>query len=137
MTAIDLTADTIDIRDIMERVEELETNRDTFNAVKESEGDNWAEHEPSDAEELATLTNLLDDLAGVGGDEQWRGDWYPLTLIHEDHFEDHARELAEDIGAVDRDATWPNNCIDWSAAADQLRYDYSEIDVEGTTYYYR
>ena len=133
MTTLDLTANTIDVRDIMERVEELERDRERYG----EEPSSWRTDYPEDAEELATLTDLLDDLAGIERDEQWRGDWYPLTLIHEDHFEDHARELAEDIGAVNKGATWPNNCIDWSAAADQLRYDYSEIDVEGTTYYYR
>lgn len=40
--------------------------------------------------------------------------------------EDFAQETAESLGAVDKDATWPRNCIDWEYAAKELMYDYSE-----------
>lgn len=136
-STIDLRSNVIDVRDIIERVEELETNRDTFNAVKESEGDSWAEHEPSDAEELDGLTAILEELKGYGGDEQWRGDWYPVTLIRDTHFEDYAQELAEEVGAIERDATWPARHIDWKAAAEELQQDYSSVEIEGADYWYR
>lgn len=43
--------------------------------------------------------------------------------------EEFAEQLAEDIGAVDRNATWPNNHIDWEAAArDLFCGDYYMID---------
>lgn len=58
-------------------------------------------------------------------------------MIDADDFEEYAQELAEDIGAIDRNLTWPNNCIDWEKAADELKYDYSEVDIEGRTYYFR
>lgn len=136
-TTVDLSANVIDVRDIIARVEELEINRDTFNAVKESESDSWAEHEPSDAEELDGLTAILEELKGYGGDEQWRGDWYPVTLIRDTFFEDYARELAEDIGAILRNAEWPNNHIDWTAAAEALQQDYSIVEIKGADYWYR
>jgi len=40
--------------------------------------------------------------------------------------EDFARETAESIGAINKYANWPNNCIDWKYAAKELMYDYSE-----------
>lgn len=40
--------------------------------------------------------------------------------------EEFAQNLAEEIGAINKDATWPNNCIDWEFAAKELMYDYSE-----------
>lgn len=40
--------------------------------------------------------------------------------------EDFARETAEQLGAIDRKANWPQNCIDWETAAKELMYDYSE-----------
>lgn len=40
--------------------------------------------------------------------------------------EDFAQETAESIGAIDKEAGWPNNCIDWERAARELMYDYSE-----------
>jgi hypothetical protein len=128
-TTLDLTADMIDVRDIIARVEELEN---TVPSAEESEGDDNEERE-----ELATLRGMLDDLKGNGGDEQWEGDWYPVTLIRDSYFEDYARELAEDIGATNRLATWPNNCIDWEYAAEQLQIDYSTTEIEGTDYWYR
>jgi hypothetical protein len=125
---VDLTADIIDIRDIIERIEELP---DLI------EGEGCEEQCNSYREELATMIGIMAELAGNGGDEQWRGDWYPLTLIRESYFEDYAQELAEDIGAVNRDATWPNNCIDWEQAARELRMDYTSTQIDGVTYFYR
>jgi antirestriction protein len=133
-TSLDLTADIIDLRDIIERIEELESD---IEALQDSE--QMADQQVADEteDELQALTAIMAGLAGNGGDEQWRGDWYPLTLIRESYFEDYAQELAEDIGAVNRDATWPNNCIDWEQAARELRMDYSPITIDGVTYFYR
>ena len=119
----------IDVRDIIARVEELEN---TVPSAEESEGDDNEERE-----ELATLCGMLDDLKGNGGDEQWRGDWYPISLIRDSYFENYARELAEEIGAIDRSATWPNTCIDWEYAAEQLQQDYTTTEIEGKEYWYR
>jgi hypothetical protein len=93
--------------------------------------------DPDASAELAELEALLGDLSGNGGDEQWEGEWYPITLIREDYFKEYAQELAEDIGAVNADATWPNNCIDWDQAARELKHDYTSTEYGGVTYYYR
>ena len=120
------TEDIIDIRDVMARVEYL-ADADDVDTDAESE----------DQQELASLTALLEECRGNGGDEQWRGDWYPLTLIRDSYFTDYAQELAEDIGAIDPNATWPLNCIDWEQAASELQTDYTSVDFDGTTYWYR
>lgn len=90
-----------------------------------------------ETEELETLENLLKELKGCGGDEQWEGDWYPITLIRDSYFEDYAQELAEECGLVNTNANWPNNCIDWEKAARELQWDYSAVDFDGVTYWYR
>ena len=90
-----------------------------------------------ETEELETLEKLLEELKGRGGDEQWEGDWYPVTLIRDSYFEDYAQELAQDIGAVNEDADWPNNCIDWEKAARELQWDYSLVEFDGVDYWYR
>ena len=59
------------------------------------------------------------------------------TMIPEREFKDYAWRLAEDIGAINPKAGWPINCIDWDQAADELKQDYSEVEVDGTTYYFR
>jgi hypothetical protein len=127
---LDLNADIIDARDIIARVEELEN---------EMEGENpdtascWENTEVG--EEWRKLTEILDDLKGEGGDEQWRGDWYPVTLICEDHFTEYAEQLVcecYDLGKL------PNFVhIDWEATAREVKVDYSEVSVDGFTYFYR
>lgn len=131
--AISNTDNIIDVRAIIARVEELETERDAFDGDLEG----WSEAFPDDASDLGKFTALLDDLKGYGGDEQWRGDWYPVTLIRDSHFQAYAEELAEDCGMIKRDATWPNNCIDWEEAARQLQQDYATAEYDGVTYWYR
>ena len=120
MTDLDLTDDIIDVRNIIGRFEEIEESEDA-----------------DEIEQRDTLASLLSELQGNGGDEQWRGDWYPLTLIRDSYFEDYARELAEDIGAVGKNAGWPNQYIDWEAASEALQMDYTSIDIEGGPYWYR
>jgi antirestriction protein len=119
-TTLDLTADIIDVRDIIARVEELEDNANP---------DVIAEH--------AQLCAILEELKGLGGDEQWEGHWYPVTLIRDSHFRTYAEELADDIDAVPKNAQWPLNCIDWEQAARELQWDYSAVDIDGATYWYR
>jgi antirestriction protein len=126
---VDLTADTIDIRDIIERIEELANDLTTYSAE--------AFAHPELVEEHAALCAIMAELAGNGGDEQWEGDWYPLTLIRESYFKDYAQELAEDIGAVHKNTTWPHYCIDWDFAARELKMDYSAVNIDGATYLYR
>lgn len=58
-------------------------------------------------------------------------------VISDDYFETYAEEFADDIGAIDRNASWPISCIDWEAAADELKMDYSSFEFEGTTWWVR
>lgn len=115
------TDDIIDFRDITDRVEYLEE------ATRDDDED----------EEYERLKTLLEDTAGYGGDHQWRGDWYPGSMIRHDYFPQYAEQFADDIGAINRDATWPLCHIDWDAAAESLKQDYRSITFDGTEYWYR
>jgi len=126
-TQLDLTADVIDVRDVIARFEELERELD---ATPPDELQNEL------IIERCTLRALLDELAGYGGDEQWRGDWYPLQLIDDEYFIEYATELVVDCGGVPRDM--PHYIVvDWAATARNIREDYSQIDVDGRVYWYR
>jgi len=82
-------------------------------------------------EEFAALDAACEEGEGYG-------DWsHGETLISEDSFTEYARELAEDIGAIDRNAAWPLRHIDWDAAADELKTDYMEITLFGKTFLMR
>lgn len=59
------------------------------------------------------------------------------ALIPEYDFEDYARELAEDIGAISKDYQWPNYCIDWEYAAQELKHDYTTVTIDGEDYLMR
>ena len=118
--SIDKYSDIIYLCDVIARVEELEDSTDA--------------EEP---EELKMLQDLLSELAGRGGGKQWRGDWYPLTLIRDSYFKDYAQELADDIGAIDANAKWPLSCIDWDQAVLELQMDYFSVEFDGVTFWSR
>lgn len=126
--------DIIDIRDVIARVEYLR-ERLPGNASEVMPG--TSDEIQETREELAKLEALLSECCGNGGDEQWGGDWYPVTLIRDSYFEDYARELAEDIGATDKEISWPHTCIDWEQAARELQMDYTSVDFDGVTYWVR
>lgn len=136
MANLDGTDDVFDSRDVIERIEELivewEQNAgDTF-AGYVLTGDDYAAGLSDDAAEgLAALIEFRDQAESVS-------DWqYGETFISDDYFTEYTRELAEDIGAIDREASWPLNRIDWKAAADDLKMDYTSFEFMGTTYWAR
>ncbi len=111
--------DMIDSRDVIERIEELETDAEELEAI-------------GGREELTALKAL----AAEGAD--YASDWHHgEALIQDTYFEEYARELANDIGAINSDASWPNNCIDWERAARELQMDYTSIDFDGVEYWVR
>lgn len=138
----------IDSRDVMERIEELQSERDEIaerefdgiededspDAFSEFEADKAAElkewDEGDDAEELAALKEFAEE--GFQATSDWR---HGAALIRDDYFEDYAREFANDIGAVNGTESWPCDHIDWTAAADALQQDYSSIEFDGETYW--
>jgi hypothetical protein len=46
-------------------------------------------------------------------------------------------KFADDIDAIDRDAKWPLNHIDWEAAAAELLTDYTSVTFDGVTFWVR
>lgn len=124
----DILDDVFDLRDVIARFEELETEKEEIESREETANELAEWHNDYD-DEFQAIEEFLSEVKGYGGDEQWRGDWYPITFIMDRHFEDYAQELAEDIGAINRDSAWPNNCIDWKQAASELQMDYSSVWV--------
>ena len=63
--------------------------------------------------------------------------WYDgATLIPESGWEEYVEDLLKDIGYIDRDFPYWI-VIDWAATADNVAADYSTVDYDGDTYYYR
>jgi hypothetical protein len=136
------TDDVIDSRDVIARIEELQNERDNWQETNElpdfpgydeaEEGSKWYEWEES--EEGLELKALLDLQNDAEGSPDWQ---YGETLIRDSYFQDYAEQLAEDIGAINSDATWPNNCIDWEKAASELQQDYMLVNFDGVDYWIR
>ena len=110
----------MDINALLERKVELIDLRD-------DEDHEFMGYEESELEELFELESEL-------GMTLEAADQAGLYFIDEDYFEEYARELAYDTGAIDSDSAWPCTHIDWEAAADELRMNYTEVEYEGNTY---
>jgi hypothetical protein len=124
--SIDNTDDIIDSRDVIARIEELEEEELNASADKRLV---FLEDE---ADELAALRKLAAEAEGYAAD--WH---HGETLIRDSYFQEYAQQLADDIGAIDRNASWPTNCIDWDQAARKLQQDYTAVDFDGVTYWVR
>jgi hypothetical protein len=89
-----------------------------------------------DKDELDTLTEVISE-----GEDCT--DWsYGETLIRESYFEDYIKDLVNDCYEMPKEfneGKWPWNhaSIDFEAAAEEAKSDYSEIEVGGLTYYIR
>lgn len=127
--------DIIDSREVIARIDELKaewtetTEGDDPDDYALSEED-WSVGLGDDgAAEIVALLALTEE-------GQSSPDWqYGETLIRDTYFVEYAQQLAEDIGAVDPNAGWPNGYIDWDRAAEALQMDYTLIDFDGVTYW--
>ena len=112
--------DVIDSSDIQERIKYLEDDIEYQNLEE-------------DKNELEILNKLEKDIIDCVGAEYE----YGVQLIRDSYFEEYAQELAEDIGLIKRDVSWPYTCIDWEQAAHELKYDYSIVEYDGIDYWVR
>jgi hypothetical protein len=119
----------IEGRAVRERIEYLESERDD---VEADTYDTPEEHDAALAdwdEEFGDELKKLRELDGdIGRD---------TTLINDTYFEDYARQLHADINGSDKEDTWPYSCIDWTAAADALKQDYTTLEWDGGTFHCR
>lgn len=154
--SISSSDDIIDSRDVIARIEELESDRESLSdAVTEAQeefsggcGDDvdrqnamsalasakedlqeWDDSE--DAEELKKLKELAEKCEN-------EGDWtHGVSLINDNYFEDYAKQTAEDLGLISGETQWPATCIDWERAANELKSDYTCIEWDDETFYLR
>lgn len=141
--------DVIDSRDIIERIDELETSIDS--AYDEyCEARKEIEEEPLDKEawlelehnadgsiiaeehaELQALESLQDEASGYAGD--WR---HGATLVRDSYWVEYVQDMLADIGDLPRDL--PGYiAIDWDKTADNIKVDYTSVDFDGVTYWVR
>ena len=86
-------------------------------------------------EQLQDLRDELQPLLDLKAEDI--PDWdYGATLIPESDWEEYVEDLVKDCGYISNDVPWWI-VIDWSATADNVAADYSTVDYDGDTYYYR
>lgn len=118
--------DMIDSRDVIARIEELES----------SQVDDPGSWTLEDHDELMALRELASD----GEDSP---DWtHGETLIRESYFTDYIRDLINECYEMPKEfgsGSWPyrHMTIDYEAAAEEAKVDYSEVDFDGVTYLIR
>ena len=135
------TQDVIDSRDVIERIEELEAEKqELLDDIEEAD----EEDAPEIKEELITWIDQygeeLEALKKLAKDgEDYAPDWiYGAGLIHEDYFTEYCEDLCKDIGDIPQELPWYiANHIDWDGVASEIKMDYTEIDFDGATYYIR
>lgn len=134
------TDNTIDSRDVIARIEELEAEREDLRSAMDdhnTDSDAYEEanaalkdfDESEEGEELLALKALAEQ------GEDYAPDWkYGAQLIHEDYFEEAMDELLEECGDIPRDLpSYLTITVDYDA----LEQDYTELDFDGQTYYIR
>lgn len=122
---MDYHDDVLDSRDIIERLAELV-------AEAEEAADDGTEMEQAAAEELAMLVAV--DREGRDTFDDWDDG---VTLVADRYFRDYAMELADDLGLLPKEYSWPTSCIDWDQAARELRMDYTSMEFAGRTWWAR
>ena len=90
-----------------------------------------------DREDLDLLTSIISD------GESYSDDWnHGSTLIRENYFVEYIEDLINDcyeIPAEFNSGEWPfrHMKMDYEAAAEEAKVDYSTIEIQGETYYVR
>lgn len=123
ITEVTNDAKIIDSREVIERIRTLESWEDDPDIGLTDD----------ESQELADLRDLAEEGEGLS---DWR---YGVTLIRDDYFEEYAQEFFEDTrdSNSSKITEWPYCHIDWEAAADALKEDYTSIDFGDETYWGR
>ena len=152
--------DMIDSRDVIARIEYLESEHESAREALELAADDLEDlaSDPTPCPETLAAAQTAYDSARAALQtfetdylpemlalrelasecEGYVADWvHGEALIRDSYFREYAMQLADDIGAVPSDAQWPNTCIDWDQAARELQMDYTSISFDGVDYWVR
>lgn len=120
---LDLSEDYLNSSDIIARINELEG--ELFDEDK-----NLVEgYDHEEFQEYENLKVINDE------GEKYIEDWtYGATLVSEDAWVDYATDYIQEAYYGVTWTDFPYSHMDWEAAADELREDYYEIEIDGETY---
>ena len=137
----------LDTRDLQEQIDNLESEIEDLNEeLEELEKDiascgsdfellTVQDQIEKGKEQLLDLRDELQPLLDLKAEDI--PDWdYGATLIPVSDWEEYVEDLLKDCGYISNDVPWWI-VIDWAATADNVAADYSTVDYDGDTYYYR
>ena len=127
--------ETIDSREVIERIEELTAEftdaTDTDPSDYAMSEDDWAVGLGADgAAEIVALMAFAESASSVS-------DWqYGELFIRDDFFTEYTEEYLKDCGYLP--ANLPGwIAIDWEKTADAVQQDYTDYELDGVTYWAR
>lgn len=136
----DGTEDVIDSRDIIERIEELESEqadlveRLSNGEITEGDMQEFDRHQGAELDALRTLASEAESSP----------DWnYGETLIRDAYFVKYTEDLIADcypeVSKALASSQWPMTCLklDYKQAARDLKVDYMPVTFNGSTYWIR
>lgn len=136
--------DLLDTREIMDRIEEIESEYlDTETGEPITAPGAWEDGDRAEWEGLQEIISAVGEVASRRG----------VTLIRESYFAEHIKdeylEIGPELHEFDPNAyryrrvpldelfsRMPFDRIDWKAVAEDCRSDYSIYEFDGVTYYY-
>lgn len=125
----------IDSRDCIARLSELEDLRQEGTLTEATE-ESWTGPDGTIFDFDIWDNELEEEYLELKDIEETIDGWKDgVTLINDNYFEDYTREFASDIGAISDENAWPCCHIDWEAAADSLKQDFTQVEFGGETYY--
>lgn len=128
-------AEVIDSREVIARIEYLESIH--LEAIESGYLPPEVTLGADDSAELAALVSLAAEAS------DYAADWiHGETLIRDDHFTDYVEQLVDDCyekptGFDSSEWPWRHMEMDWEAAADEAKQDYTSVDFGGVTYWIR
>jgi len=124
-TLIELSdQDFVSTEEIQDRIDELETLLDGIN---EDELILFIEEK----EELETLIDLKDEIGDYTFENQ-------ETLIRATEIKDYLVDMVYDIGDLPKELpSYIESNINWDGVVSDLLYDYSEVEINDVTFYFR
>lgn len=157
--SIDNSADVINSRDVIERIEELKGDlesayEDYETAYEEAveaklpvapkfDFDQWVEQQSSGSSDMTDEATEYRALVALADQGEGYGDWmHGDQLIRESYFTNYIEELIEDCYEMPKEmdsGNWPyrHMTMDYEAAAEEAKSDYTCLDFDGETYWMR
>lgn len=135
--SISNTDDIIDSRDVIARIEELKSEVEDIESAEDYEPLQAKQDHAEIYDELANLEALADEASGYAAD--WE---HGEQLIRDSYFTDYIEELIKDCYELPKEMNsgeWPyrHMTIDFEAAADEAKQDYTSVELDGVTYWVR